>query len=337
MTDAIAKERQLVRWLREQRSVLVGFSGGVDSAYLACVAVATLGAPNVLAVIGRSASYPAEQWATARRVADQFGIPVDEIDTDEINDPRYAANPSNRCYFCKTELWGRLVPVARARGLATVIDGTNADDRLGHRPGALAAREHGVASPLADVGLTKDEIRERSRARGIPTWAQPSSPCLSSRIPYGTPVTPQRLRQVESAERALRELGVRGDLRVRHHGPLARLEMAPEAMADWMTIDGQDAIADAVEGAGYTRVGVELAGFRSGSLNSDTKMHDLPDLADLGLVCERVGRVAVVSGRGGGVEWMADAELRGSVLARCRASGFTQVAAELSRAPLPRA
>jgi hypothetical protein len=191
-----------------------------------------------------------------------------------------------------------------------------------------------VASPLADVGLTKDEIRQRSRARGIPTWDQPSSPCLSSRIPYGTPVTPQRLRQVEAAERALRELGVAGDLRVRHHGAFARLEMAPEAMALWMTEDRHEALADAVEGAGYARVGIELAGFRSGSLNTQTREEQLPDLTDLGLVCERVGPVAVVRG---GVEWVCDVESRERVLARCRASGVMQVAAELSRAPLPRA
>src|SRR3712207_4656271 len=203
-SDALAKETRLVAWLRERGSVLVGYSGGVDSAYLAVVALDALGPGRVLAAIGRSASYPAEQWRAARDVADAFAVPVLEIDTDEMNDPSYAANPTNRCYFCKAELWSRLVPVARERGLAVVVDGTNADDLSDHRPGARAAAEHEVRSPLAEVGLTKAEVRALSRRRGIPTWAQPSSPCLSSRIPYGTPVTPQRLARVERAERLLR-------------------------------------------------------------------------------------------------------------------------------------
>ena len=342
MPDATGKEQQLVRWLRDQRSVLIGFSGGVDSAYLACVAVDALGPDRVLAVIGRSASYPAAQWAAARGVAERFAIPVEEIDTDEMQDPRYAANPTNRCYFCKTELWGKLVPLARERGLATVVDGTNADDRTGHRPGALAAREHGVASPLADVGLTKAEIRERSRARDIPTWAQPSSPCLSSRIPYGTPVTPQRLRQVEAAEGALRALGVTGDLRVRHHGELARIEMAPEMIDQWATVERGEEMARAVEAVGYRRVVIDLGGFRSGSLNAGDGALRALVLADLGLSSEVVGRVVVVRAGdedgvdGGSPEWLTDAELRRRVWERCRAAGYAYVAAELSCAPVSR-
>lgn len=261
------KEAALVTWLRARESVLVGFSGGVDSAYLACVARDALGPERMLAVIGRSASYPAVQWATARSVADRFGIPVLEIDTDEMSDPRYAANPTNRCYFCKTELWSRLVPVARERGLATVVDGSNADDRSDYRPGARAAAEHDVQSPLALVGLTKDDIRRLSQARGIPTWQQPSSPCLSSRLPYGIAVTPERLAMVERAEAALRALGVAGDLRVRHHADLARVEIGAPELARWLTTEGRTAIARAVASAGYERVVLDLAGFRSGSLN----------------------------------------------------------------------
>ncbi len=264
---ALERERALVAWLRSRGSVLVGFSGGVDSAYLACVALEAVGAANVLAVIGRSASYPAAQWETARELADRFAIPVQEVDTDELHDPRYAANPTNRCYFCKSELWSRLAPVARARGLAVVVDGTNADDLGDHRPGAQAAREHGVASPLADVGMTKAEIRERSRVRGLPTWSQPASPCLSSRLPYGTAVTVERLAQVERAERALRALGIAGDLRVRHHGALARVELGREELAAWLADGRRAELARAIRDAGYARVALDLRGFRSGSLN----------------------------------------------------------------------
>jgi uncharacterized protein len=265
--DARAKETTLVAWLRERQRVAVGFSGGVDSAYLACVAVDALGADNVLAIIGRSASYPAAQWAAARGVADRFGIPVLELDTHEMDDPRYAANPSNRCYFCKSELWSLLIPAARARGIATVVDGTNADDVTGHRPGAVAAGEQSVASPLLIVGLTKDEIRSLSHARGIPTWAQPSSPCLSSRIPYGIAVTATRLAMIERAEAALRELGVEGDLRVRYHDDLARIEIGAPELDRWLGGDASARIAVAVQRAGFERVSIDLRGFRSGSLN----------------------------------------------------------------------
>jgi len=262
------KEARLIAWFRERGSALIGFSGGVDSAYLACVALDALGAGKVLAVIGRSASYPAEQWGRAREVADRFGVPVLELDTDEMNDPRYAANPTNRCYFCKTELWDKLVPVAQARGLAVVADGTNFDDLTDHRPGAQAAREHAVASPLAELGFTKNDIRALSRVRDIPTWSQPSSPCLSSRLPYGTEVTPLRLRKVEAAERTLRALGVTGNLRVRFHESTARVEMDADQLAHWSAGDNRGAVREAVLAAGFARVELDLRPFRSGSLNA---------------------------------------------------------------------
>lgn len=267
LPDATDKERQLGAWLAARGSVLIGFSGGVDSAYLACVALDVLGREHVLAVIGRSASYPAEQWETARRVAQQFGIPVHEVETNELNDPNYAANPSNRCFFCKSELWSRLVPLAMERGLSAVVDGTNADDLHDHRPGAAAGAERGVMSPLAIVGFTKGEIRERARARGIPTWEQPSSPCLASRLPYGTVVTRERLSQVERAEAALRALGIRGEMRVRHHGDLARIEIIPDEIGRWLAPDAARRLRDAVVAAGFARVAVDLRGYRSGSLN----------------------------------------------------------------------
>ncbi len=266
-TAATEKELALVGWLKTNGSVLIGFSGGVDSAYLACVALEALGPEHVLAVIGRSASYPMEQWTRAREVAERFGVPVLELDTDEINDPRYAANPSNRCYFCKTELWSRLVPVARERGLAVVVDGTNADDVLGHRPGKGAAVEQGVKSPLLELGFTKEEIRALSHERDIPTWSQPSSPCLASRIPYGTEVTPLRLGKIEAAERALRAIGVAGDLRVRYYESMARVEMSASELERWRTADGRAAVHAAVTSGGFETVELDLRGFRSGSLN----------------------------------------------------------------------
>jgi uncharacterized protein len=262
-----AKEAALAEWLRAHGPVAIGYSGGVDSAFLAVAARETLGREGGLAIIGRSPSYPEQQWLAAREVALEFDVPVLELDTAELDDPRYAANPSDRCYFCKTELWGRVVPVAHARGFRTVADGTNADDRGDWRPGARAAGEHEVASPLAELGFTKSDIRLSSRARGIPTWEQPSSPCLASRLPYGTAVTLERLRQIERAEAALRALGVAGDLRVRYHEELARVELGAGELPKWLAADRAAAMRAAVCAAGFERVAIDLGGFRSGSLN----------------------------------------------------------------------
>src|SRR5947209_18436228 len=247
-------------------SALVGYSGGVDSALLAVVLRQELGRERMLAAVGRSASYPAAQWAAARAVAERFGVPLVEFDTHELDDPSYLANPTNRCFFCKTELWRRLVPEARARGLAVVCDGTNADDLGEHRPGYAAGVAAGVRSPLAEAGFTKADVRGAARELGLPVWAAPAAPCLSSRVAYGIAITSHRLAQVERAEAYLRELGVTGDLRVRHHGDRggARIEVEPR-WVPWVT-ERLTAVRERLTALGFAAVEVDPRGYRRGSL-----------------------------------------------------------------------
>lgn len=250
--------------LRGLGRVLLGYSGGVDSALLAVAATRALGVERFLAVIGRSASYPEAQWHAAIEVAGRFGVPLRELDTRELDDPRYRENTSERCYFCKSELWDRLGALAAAEGFDTIIDGTNADDLGEHRPGMRAGRERAVRSPFADLGWTKTDVRRVSRELGLPTWDAPAAPCLSSRVRYGLPVTVERLRQVELGEAFLRALGLTGDLRVRHHGETARIEVTPPEMprvrAAWHEVEERFA------GLGFARVELDPAGYRRGGL-----------------------------------------------------------------------
>src|SRR5881296_2478285 len=245
-------------------SVLLGYSGGVDSALLAVVLRQELGKSRMVAAIGRSASYPAAQWRTARDVAEQFDVPLLEIDTYELEDANYLANPTNRCFYCKTELWTRLVPLARERGLAVVCDGTNADDLGEHRPGKAAGLGAGVRSPFAEVGLTKAEIRAASRDLGLPTWDAPAAPCLSSRVQYGLSITPSRLKQVEQGEAYLRRLGIGGDLRVRHLGVAARIEVEP-TWIPWLEARREE-VSTHLSSLGFAHVEIDPRGYRRGSL-----------------------------------------------------------------------
>ena len=260
MTDLDTLRRHLDGYGR----ALLGYSGGVDSALLAVVARETLGPDRFLAVVGRSASYPESQWRNAVTLARRYDVPLLEVETRELADPRYLGNSTNRCYFCKTELWTRLGEVARARGFDTIMDGTNADDLGEHRPGIRAAEQHQVRSPLAELGWSKAAVREASHALGLPTWNAPAAPCLSSRVAYGLEITPRRLRQVEEGEAYLRELGIAGDLRVRHHGKRARIEVGADEMprlrAAWV------AVADRFAALGFAAVELDPAGYRRGAL-----------------------------------------------------------------------
>ncbi len=260
----MASLSQLEAHLRSLGRVLLGFSGGVDSTLLAVVGARELGSRCFRAVIGRSASYPEVQYQSALSLAAAFGIPLAELDTHELEDPVYRANAPDRCYACKRELWGQLGMLAAAEGFDTIIDGTNADDLGEHRPGLQAAAERAVRSPLAELGWTKADVRLAARTLGLPIWDAPAAPCLSSRIQYGLEVTPARLRQVEAAEACLRALGVTGDLRVRHRGEQASVEVHPDlhplVRAHWPAVTAQ------LIGLGFGRVELDERGYRRGAL-----------------------------------------------------------------------
>ena len=264
MNDVSAKEHALESVLSSIGSVIVAYSGGVDSAYLACVANRTLGS-RAVAVTADSPSYPDRHRRIAIEIAAQFHLQHEIIQTSELERPEYRANPANRCYYCKHELYTHLTRIAADRH-AVVVDGNNADDRGDYRPGRQAAREFGVRSPLDEVNLTKDEIRELSRLAGLPTWDEPASACLSSRIPYHSEVTDEKLRMIEDAETALRTLGFRV-CRVRHHDALARIELGRDELARALEPEIASAIVRQLKAIGYRHVTIDLQGYRTGSLN----------------------------------------------------------------------
>ncbi len=252
--------------LRELRSVVVAFSAGLDSTLLLRVAVLTLGPDRVLAVTGRSASVPKAELDSAAALAAECGASHEFLDTHEFDNPQYRVNSPDRCYFCKTELYARLLPLAAARGYTAVVSGTNADDLSDYRPGLRAASERGVRAPLAEAGLTKADVRALAAALGLSIHDKPASPCLSSRVPYGEAVTLEKLARIDAAETFLRSLGFR-ECRVRHHADLARIEVPAEEVARLAGPALRAQVDAHLRGLGFRYVTVDLRGFRSGSLN----------------------------------------------------------------------
>ncbi|HKR14474.1 MAG TPA: ATP-dependent sacrificial sulfur transferase LarE [Pyrinomonadaceae bacterium] len=263
--SAIHKEERLRELFRTLESVIVAYSGGVDSSYVAYVANDELG-PRAVCVTGQSASLPAYQRDEIDASVAVFGFHHEIINTDELEHPGYRANNGDRCYFCKDELYGKLESLARARGIEYIVDGSTVDDLDDYRPGRQAAKQHAVRSPLIEVGLNKDEVRELSRRANLPTWDKPASPCLSSRIAYGTPVTIERLSKVDRGEEVLREFGFR-EFRVRHHDTLVRLEISAAEMDRVLQKDVIDRLAARFRELGFKYVTLDLHGFRSGSMN----------------------------------------------------------------------
>jgi uncharacterized protein len=248
----------------------VAYSGGVDSALVMAAAQRAMARKGgrALACIGTSPSYPERELQSALAVAKEVGAEVRVVKTEEHLDPNYAANPQNRCYFCKSELYTRLAAIAEAEGFEAILDGNNATDWAGgekERPGMMAARERQVRSPLAEVGMTKEQVRAVAKELGLAVWNKPAMPCTSSRVPHGTPIVPGLLKQIEVAETALLRMGFR-ELRVRHHGDVARIELKPEDFAKACEL--REKITEAVKGCGYKFVALDLGGLKSGGLHN---------------------------------------------------------------------
>ena len=256
-------------------SCLVALSGGVDSAYLALVAHQELG-DRALAVTAESPSYPENQRKQTLRLVEQFSFRHEFVQSEELLDENYSRNPVNRCYFCKSELYGKLKSIAGRWGFRFVADGNNKDDTGDYRPGRLAGSEMGVRSPLIEAGINKAEVRALSRIAGLPTWDLPASACLSSRIPYGLAVTVEKLKMIDQGEEILRSFGFRQS-RVRHHGEVARIEIARDELEKVLTLDMFDRIAEQFKALGFRFVTLDLEGYRTGALNEVLKQSELAE------------------------------------------------------------
>jgi pyridinium-3,5-biscarboxylic acid mononucleotide sulfurtransferase len=270
-TETAAEEKTLDQKLETCRAMLrglervvVAFSAGVDSTFLLALAAEVLGQENVLAVTGISPSYPKRERSAGIEIAKQIGVRLLEVETCEMNDPNYASNPANRCFYCKTELFSRFREIAESRDMGFVLSGANADDSGDYRPGLQAGDKLGVLNPLQAAGLSKNDIREASRLMGLPTWDKPQMACLASRVPYGEPITVEKLARIERAENALRDLGF-SQCRVRDHETVARIELLPEQIS--RSIELRDTITQSLKKIGYSYITLDLEGFRSGSMN----------------------------------------------------------------------
>jgi uncharacterized protein len=260
------KYRTLIDLLTGMESVVIGFSGGVDSTFLLCCSLEALGRDKVLAATGVSETFPASQLEEARQIAENLGAEHHLFPTRELDVEEFRENPPERCYHCKNELYAHLKDLATDRGYRHVIDGSNRDDEGDHRPGLKALEELGIRSPLREAGFGKSEIRYYSKKMSLETWDKPSFACLSSRFPYGDPITPEKLIRVDRAEEFLRGLGFR-QLRVRHHGHTARIEIEPEEIERLASLEFRTKVVEAFRSLGYRYVSLDLQGYRTGSMN----------------------------------------------------------------------